>query len=463
MNTLNRNDEYKSLLDELDDTPAALEYTVTRANARTKKAKKIRRSFAVPIGSAAALFVSFTILVNVSMPFAMAAGRIPILRELAAAVAFSPSLSAAVANEYVQLIETEQSENGITMRVEYIIVDQKQLNIFYTLNSQIYSNMDTTSSIRGIDGNQLDGYSIITLGSADNGQLREITIDFLDNDVPDGLLLTCKAHDNVTPDMSEPPQQVSDDMLFQIPEYTEPDYIAAFEFTLNFDPYFTNQGETITLGKSFILDGQRLTISTVEIYPTHARVNIEDDPSNTAWLTSLDFYFENDKGVRFEAINNGITATGSPDSPMMRSHRLESSFFAGSKRLTLYITRAVWLDKDMGRVKVDLANTEAEALPEGVVFEHAEQKYGGWELIFSGMEYEQHRTYQLFGWEYYDEYGSGYIYNSVSSGMISPYIEREGVFFIQFALQDYPYDTVYLSPSFSRITSLDQPIVIGLK
>ena len=60
------------------------------------------------------------------------------------------------------------------------------------------------------------------------------------------------------------------------------------------------------------------------------------------------------------------------------------------------------------------------------------------------------------------EYGNDYMYNSVSSGTIYPHVEKEGVFYVRFALLDYPYDTVYLSPAFSRIYAPDQPIVISL-
>ena len=54
--------------------------------------------------------------------------------ELAQAVAWSPSLSAAVENDYVQPIGQSQTVNGVTATVEYVIVDRKQLSIFYTLD-----------------------------------------------------------------------------------------------------------------------------------------------------------------------------------------------------------------------------------------------------------------------------------------------------------------------------------------
>ena len=457
---MNRNDEYKDLIEELSETPPALEYTVARARARVRKNRIVRRSFLVPVGSAAAFLICFTVLVNVSMPFAMACERIPILRELAVAVAFSPSLSTAVENEFVQLIGQEQRQNDITMKVEYVIVDQKQLNVFFTLNSPVYPSMEVTPEIMGVDGTSFGGYSIVTWGIDDNDALRHILVDFHEGDVPAELVLICKVSEKSSSGTSEAPVQ-SD--MFSPVEYSEPNYIAAFEFVLSFDPYFTHQSETIVLNQTFILDGQRLTVTTVEIYPTHARLNLEDHPSNTAWLKSLGFYFENEKGVRFETINNGISATGSPDSPMMRSHRLESSFFADSKRLTLYITDVVWLDIDMERVRVDLENVAADVLPQGVAFEHAARGANSWELVFSGAESRDNHMYQLFGWEYFDEDGNAYEYNSVSSGTIGSYVEREGVFFVQFALAGYTYDTVYLSPSFSRMTYLDQPVAIGLK
>ena len=149
---MNRKQEYQELLAELDNTPPALEYTVTRARTRANKTKSIRKLFFMPASSMAAIFIAFVAMVNLFTPFAMACEQIPFLRELAAAVSFSPSLSTAVDNEYVQTIGLEQIENGITMRVEYVIVDQKQLNIFYTLQSQDYLNMDATPTIFNSEG-----------------------------------------------------------------------------------------------------------------------------------------------------------------------------------------------------------------------------------------------------------------------------------------------------------------------
>ena len=129
---MNRNEEYQTLLLELEAVPDGLRDTEQRALTRGIALQKRRRLVLTPILGAAACFTAFVLLVNLSIPFASACGRVPWLRELAKAVAFSPSLSAAVENEYVQPIGETKTEGGITVTVEYVIVDRKQLNIFYT-------------------------------------------------------------------------------------------------------------------------------------------------------------------------------------------------------------------------------------------------------------------------------------------------------------------------------------------
>ena len=469
---MNRNDEFSTLMDNLETTPPALEYTVTRAKARAQ-AVKIRRSRAVilPLGSLGMLFAVFTILVNVSPSFAYAAGRIPIIKDLALAVASSPSLSAAVENKYVQPIDEEQSENGITARVEYIIVDQMQLNIFYTLNSDMYTAMDSAPEFKSADGGVLHGYaSSWSNFGAENGDLRKITADFNENGVPSELILSLRVHDNGSGTMDAPVKSVEDDMMGDYGEDTAPEAISTFEFSLSIDPYYTAQGETIEINQEFLLDGQKMVLETAEIYPTHMRFTFSDFPENTAWLTSLEFYVENEKGERFDGVINGISAIGSHNSPMMKTHMLESAFFSNSKHLTLHITEVTWLSKDMEKVHVDLKNETADKLPQGVNFEKAVKKQNGWIVYFSAPIYEENHHYQLFSMSFYDKDGEKHEIRSSSTTDGSYYIEEtdetvelEGRFAVYFPLKDYTDGEVWLEPIFSDIVKLDTPVSLEIK
>ena len=129
---MDRMEEYKALRDAPEELPPALEGAVARARARARR-RRLWRRISAPAGSAAAVFAAFVLLVNLSTPFALACGRVPVLKELAAAVAFSPSLKAAVENDYVQYIGQSATDNGITVHLEYLMADQGGLTLFLSI------------------------------------------------------------------------------------------------------------------------------------------------------------------------------------------------------------------------------------------------------------------------------------------------------------------------------------------
>ena len=93
---MNRMDEYTALLAELEQTPEALSDTVSKALDRKNALQKKRRFFGTSLGGLAACFATFVLLVNLSMPFARACGRIPVLSALAKAV-YRASMSSVMA------------------------------------------------------------------------------------------------------------------------------------------------------------------------------------------------------------------------------------------------------------------------------------------------------------------------------------------------------------------------------
>ena len=466
---MNRNEEYKALLQELEPTPAALEGTAKRALRRRRRDRRLRL-FGVPAGSLAACFVAFVLLVNLFPPFARACGTVPVLRTLAQAVAWSPSLSAAVENDYVQPMGQSQTENGITATIEYVIVDQKQVHIFFTLKREGYESL--SAELPEFTPRQ----QCAVLSSdfqQEPGTLLHFTLDYSDNDVPEGFTMAFSVIGETGTENgpAAPSRSILDE-----PEREEPDILASFTFDLDFDPTYTAQGEIVPVNSTFQLDGQTLTVTEVEVYPTHVRVNVEGDPDNTAWLEDLDFYLENEDGERFDSITNGVSATEDPDIPAMKSFRLESPYFADSAHLTLHITGAKWLDKDMERIRVDLINGTADRLPEDVALYSAERSGNGWLVQFSAPEEEEMHFHQLFSMTYYDAEGNEYSMDSRST-MTEPYIEGfisdeafdayraagEGRFFEVLPLQDYPYEEVWLCPLYSRATTAETPVTIPIK
>lgn len=460
---MNRMYEYHSLMQELESTVPELEHTLERARRKVRRNRIIRPAIHI-----AATFVIFVMLVNFCTPVAYACSKVPILRELAKAVTFSRSLSDAVDNEYVQTLSLWQEDGEVTASVEYLIVDQKQVNIFFRLDSERYSKLGADPTVLLADGNRPEACSYgLNDWDIPNGELQSITIDFVDGDVPDSLHLKLDIRDVGNTHygaVAEMAPESSVDAMFEDVEAEAPEYIAHFDFLLEFDPEFTATGKVYTINETVVLDGQEITFTKLEVYPTHLRVNVEDSADNTAWLKMLNFYIKTDWGMKFDTISNGITATGSADSPAMASFRADSPYFYDANHLELVITGAEWLNKDMGKVYVNLQTGETGKLPEGVAFDSATREADGWLVEFKADYRKPDFHHQVFSSKYYDAEGKEYNINSWSTRFGEENTDGETLYFIEsLPLKGYSSEEVWLCPHYSHVWMAEEPITVLVK
>ena len=417
---MNRNEEYWALVAQLSDTPPELEGTVERARAR----------------------------------------------DLAAAVALSPSLKAAVENDFVQVVDREQTENGITFRLEYLILDTMQINFFYTVSGGDYDRYHVYPSITGPDGEKLEGYSIVS-SETTAGDLGDFNVNYADDlQVPEALRLTCAV--TARQEDRDGSAVAPDSSIWDEPEPArEPEVVATFTFDLELDDRFTVPGETIPLDQWVEVDGQRLLLRELVVNPTHARLAVSSDPDNTAWLAGLDFYLEDEKGNRYEAGSRSsgsgrLVSSGEDGTNDVIHYYLESSFFRAPRRLTLYITGARWLDKDKEWVTVDLNTGEAGWLPDGLKFLSADrQGEDVWcTMLAPGIQ-------QFISWNYRDPEGGEHSFNSMSTAVHASEPGQENLdeelHEISFSLRDYPWDTVELKLNYTRETEFSPAIAVELQ
>ena len=459
---MNRKNEFEAMIEELNQPAPALETTLDRAYKR--KRKRTTQMIVRPLAGLAACFAAFVLLVNFCAPVAYACSQVPGLRELAAAVTFSRSLTDAVENEYVQPMDLSQTQNDITAEVAYLIVDQKQVNVFYRLDSKKYESLEADPEVLNADGVRPAscGYSSTGFG-AENGELRCLSIDFVDDNVPDSLRIKLDVYTNGIRHENVAPEQAVDDIYSDDP-YEEPDYLAHFDFLLEFDPKFTATGKVFPVNQTVILEGQAITITDIEVYPTHMRVDIAESADNTAWLKKLDFYIETDWGMKFDPVSNGITATGSTDSPSMVSYRADSTYFYEADHLKLVITGAQWLRKDMETTYLNLVTGEHGELPEGAEFDSARKQGSGWAVKFRAAYEEDKPMYQLFGHLFYDTEGNEYEINQWSSMYGDPDEEGNITFFYdEFPLLHFTDDEVWLTPHYSHNWFAEDLIVITIQ
>jgi hypothetical protein len=444
---MNRTQEHYALLEELQYTPPALDDAYVRALSRLKKRNTIRNRIIVPIGAIMSIFIIFVAMVNVSPAIASAMERIPGLRQLAAAVSFSPTLQTAVEHDYAQPVNLTQTINDITMSIEHVIVDQRQLHIFYTLDSQIYFNMRTSVDLQGVQWDFLSSPQNVS----GNGVVRQLTIGF-EEQIPDDIVLEAGVFDYGAADQDAGIAEPS------------PEELARFVFRLELDTAFTQQGEIITLDYDLAIDGQLLTITTVEINPTNMSVRFSADDNNTAWLRTVEFYFEDENGQRFYPPTGAAVANLlAEDSPMLETHYLESAFFAGSESLTMFIDQVEWLDKDMENIRVDLVSGTSDRFPDYISLENVEKADNGWVLSFSVLEDGERRLRQIT-YEKIPLPDRVAELSGISYEWEIRYSENEQLFFSgNPPLAEYNDEILYLTPWYSRIERLETPIKIRVK
>ena len=452
---MNRTEEYWALVAQLRETPPELAGTVDRARARARRKRRGKR-LGIPLASLGGVAAAFVVLVNCSTPFAMACRRVPFVRELAQAVAFQPSLKAAFENDYVQPVGQSQTQNGITATVEYLIVDQTSLNVFYTLSWAGETWLDVVPDLLDENGASPEGSRGASWGdpAGTEEDYRLMTFYFDGAVLPEKLQLVLEVSDSgrdkVTNQLAAPTDAPVDSSPWPDAESSAPSpVLAEFTFPLTIDPSLLGPGRTVEVGQWVELDGQRLYLDQLTIDPTRMELTLEADPDNTAELRSLDCYALDGAGNRYG--KPSITYGGG------EAIQLESCYFSENQDLTLYIEEAQWLDKDRTSFTLDLTTGEADWLPENLTDVTIERRDGNVYLSFRNDE-------QIVTFDgYCDPEGGQHTWGSMSMSSIDEDGDGRNEALTEYrVLRDYPWDTVTIGLSSNRAAAFDPPIQVNL-
>ncbi len=431
---MDRMEEYRDLMEELGREPEKLSGAVDRAERRARRTRAGRYA-----GTAAAGLISlaacFALLVNICAPVALACGRVPILRDLAQAVIVSQSLSAAVANECVQLVGQERTVDGCTIRLEYVIADQKQVNVFFTVEGEALTGQDINAVV---DVTTEDAPPCMVIGGlCEPGELEYACINFVEGSTPEHLDLTITVKSAAG----------------------EGEELACGSFSLDLDPYLLTMGRTVEVDQDFVLDGNAFTLTTVELFPTHMRLNIEQDPDNADWLVSLELTIDGDGRELKRVDSKGLVATGGRKYGDLSLYAASPWYYSCGK-LELTITEGLWLDKEREETVIDLETGETAGLPEGVEFvglsgdDLYEGKNIGPTLRF---RWENGSPGLPFGSQFQDEKGRVYdcAYESAQTA------GAPGVTEASYGLGDFQGEKVVLENTFSHRFVLDEPLTVA--
>ena len=420
---MTRQQEFDALREAISVTPPALDGTARRAKARAHRQR--RRGWGISLGSVAAAAAAFVIVVNTMPTFALACGGIPILRELAAAVAFSPSLSEAVRHDYVQYVGQSQTVDGVTVTLETVIADQQQLIGFYRTDLDA---AETSATCR-ILGEDVPAFS--TISSYSREALRSFTVHIQDGTLPQDFTLSLRL-------------TASDAQQERI------EVEGSFDFDLHLDPEKVAASVTVEVGKTVELDGQMLRVDKVVFTPTRTALHLSADSANTAFLEALDFHFTTPDGTVYDAVDGDISAMGTPGEEGFYTYYCQSLFFLDDPAaLTLVLEKARWLSKDAAPITVDLSDGSYQGtLPEGVTALWVKENRGTPVIVVEG-------TLSQMPFTRYTE-GSLLLHGGVSQ------IDEAEIRRYEYPLEGYEQDTILLIPDYTQETVLNPPLEIPL-
>lgn len=445
---MNRNEEYDMLVQEMEEKIPELDHSVEKARKRRFRKWLITR----PLTGFATVFALFVILVNFSTPVAFACAQIPVLRELAEAVTFSRSLSDAVENEFVQTMEETQAGEEVTASIEYVIADKKQMYIFFRLDSDVYSRMGVKGFVEAKRGESvlLSTWCEWPRPEELEGGLWMLSQEFRGDITPTQVSLTLYVYED----------SGAEHPYFWQKEEENHEYIAEFVFDLDLDQEQIKAGKVIEVDRTLELDGQRYTVSSIEVYPTCLCVNLTEASGNTAWLSRLVCYVETDSGMQFEWNGNG---SGGPYTQSMLTIQMDSPYFYEAESLKLVVTGANFIDKEDHVIRLDLANGRAENLPESMELVSMEKQDGDW-LVKMKVDYTEHTgTDTIFDFWYTDGEGTKYTLQAQGEDG-DPNADGEVTYLLYtMRLHDYSQEEAFVTYSYKYKWILEEPIVIPVQ
>lgn len=456
---MNRNEEYNALLAELERTPPELAFTLTRVKARSKKQRFFRglRTAAASLGG---VLTAFVLLVNYSLPFALACVDLPLVRELMAAVAFSPSLKTMIANDFIQPVGLTKAADGAEMTIHYLVYDGTEINLFYTATYNGSPAVEVMPDYFKTDGSKLGSLSWNTGLPPEKGELGRLNVSIHSGEeFPEQLCLKAGIYPRPERGEAEMAAPESDGLS----EWDNPEDFprreppaAVLEFDLTLDPRFIKAKRVYTPHAVADLEGRLLTIEEVAVYPTGTRLVIRQEEDNDAELSGLEMWPEDGRGNRIEQGKNGLISAGGAEEGTT-NYFMDSVYFEPDDGLTLCISKARWLEKDKKRVLLDLVNYENSNLPEGITLTGVERHGDDARLTFRN---EVDSGNFCSGW--YDAEGELRYFNQWGSRDLNEEDYTKPPFEDFTYLWDYTGDTVEVELFWSQRVSYDEPIRIPL-
>ncbi|MDN3954525.1 DUF4179 domain-containing protein [Sporolactobacillus laevolacticus] len=316
-------------MDVSDQSKSAIYTGIEQAKKRTKRKRRAMQSMIV----AAAILLLFLSSIKISPTFADYISRVPGMQTIVTLLNGDHGLEDAINHHHLQKLDLSQTKNGTTVTIDSMIADSDQVIFFYTIK---HPGKKINPELNNFDVKNKDGHSVMGAAEFNYAFAQDARVSKKQSPIHDRLSVSLDAK-----------------------KLTDPLYLSlTFKMgTWTFKvPYDVAKYEKMKMSypvhQTVSLEGQKLTVQSVTVYPTRIAVHITYDPKNTKQITHLDDLQLVDKQGRGWTPPDGLVGTWSNEND--QTFYLQSNYFAHPRSLYLRLTRARAIDKSARYVTVDL-------------------------------------------------------------------------------------------------------------
>ena len=342
------------------------------------------------VAAVAVVFLSlFTGVVNCFPVTAYAISHMGFLGNLAKAVTLDESMRACLEKEYAQYVgESKTTKDGNVSEVYCMVVDASRISVFFQTDIPEYGhisyNTDKPAEDRRVfdvePEKELEDYECTSvILNTDVKNLYEYRLDFMDKKIPEKLEFRLN--------------------YYIVDENGGEKEISHSNYILYPDTKYAKIVKTYKVNKSFYIKGQKITIESLEIYPTQAKLFLHSDKENTARLNDISVTLFDDKGRKYEQNKNGTVGTYE-ENGNLAAKWYESSYFANTDSITAVIDGVEMIPEDKRYGMISLKNQSIENMPEGISIQEMALEKDGQLKIELNVPSMYSKWAYIMQWEY---------------------------------------------------------------
>ncbi len=316
-----------------------LEGAIRQGLQRAQDAKQVRKRPVVKRGVwtvvvAAILFLALVTSVRVSTTFAGAVALLPGMEGLVELIRYDKGIAAAIDNDDFQLLHLSAEKDGVTLTLEGVIADEKEMVLFYTVKGEKSDEilfMNGTPELMNNNGKNvavdvLAGATLDERKSTERGAYLSVRID----NAIDETTFTLKAT------MESKFRSIDYEIPFSLEKKRKP-------------------AEKYPINQTVVIEGQEITFQYVEMSTLRVGIHFQINPSNTREILSFDdLKLVDKKGQKWTSINENGIGYGIRSEGENQVMYLPINYFNQPKELYMDFTKIQTLDKDETYVLVDM-------------------------------------------------------------------------------------------------------------